>query len=36
MAAIVPNQKRIRSFASAAAFEKWLSANHAREPELWL
>lgn len=36
MAAIVPNPKRIRSFASAAAFEKWLSANHAREPELWL
>lgn len=36
MAAIVPNPKNIRSFASEAAFEKWLSANHDRESELWL
>ena len=28
--------KEIRSFKSAAAFETWLAANHAREDELWL
>lgn len=26
----------IRSFASVASFEKWLHANHARSPGLWL
>lgn len=36
MAPIVPNPKKIKSFRSEAAFEKWLSANHARETELWL
>lgn len=36
MAAIVPDPKKIRSFRSAPAFEKWLSANHDRETELWL
>ena len=36
MAPIVPNPKKIRSFPSEAAFEKWMSANHAREDELWL
>ena len=36
MTPIVPNPKTIRSFRSEAAFEKWLSANHARESELWL
>jgi uncharacterized protein YdeI (YjbR/CyaY-like superfamily) len=36
MAPIVPDPKKIRSFRSAAAFEKWLAANHARETELWL
>ncbi len=36
MAPIVPNPAKIRSFRSAAAFEKWLAANHARETELWL
>lgn len=27
---------RIRPFPSAAAFERWLSANHARAEELWI
>lgn len=36
MAAIVPDPKKIRSFRTEAAFEKWLRANHARETELWL
>ena len=36
MAPVIPNPKRIRSFRSEAAFEKWLRANHDREPELWL
>jgi uncharacterized protein YdeI (YjbR/CyaY-like superfamily) len=36
MAAIVPNPKKIKSFRTEADFERWLSANHARETELWL
>ena len=36
MAPVIPNHKKIKSFKSEAAFEKWLSANHARESELWL
>ena len=36
MAAVVPDPKRIRSFENAEAFEKWLSAKHASEPELWI
>jgi uncharacterized protein YdeI (YjbR/CyaY-like superfamily) len=36
MAEIIPDPSKIRSFASEAAFEKWLSINHARETELWL
>lgn len=36
MAPVVPNRKNIRSFASETAFEKWLTANHDRETELWL
>jgi uncharacterized protein YdeI (YjbR/CyaY-like superfamily) len=36
MAPVIPNPKKIRSFRTGAAFEKWLSANHARESELWL
>lgn len=36
MAPVVPNPKNIRSFANEAAFEKWLTANHERETELWL
>jgi uncharacterized protein YdeI (YjbR/CyaY-like superfamily) len=33
---IVPNPRRIRAFRSEAAFEAWLRANHAREPEIWV
>jgi uncharacterized protein YdeI (YjbR/CyaY-like superfamily) len=36
MATIIPNAKKIRSFPTEAAFASWLSANHARETELWL
>jgi uncharacterized protein YdeI (YjbR/CyaY-like superfamily) len=36
MAAVVPDPKRIRAFASSQALEKWLRANHDRQPELWL
>lgn len=36
MAPIVPNPKKIRSFRTGAAFERWLRSNHARETELWL
>jgi uncharacterized protein YdeI (YjbR/CyaY-like superfamily) len=36
MAPITVDKKRIKSFPSEAAFEKWLSSNHARETELWL
>jgi uncharacterized protein YdeI (YjbR/CyaY-like superfamily) len=36
MAPIVPNPKRIKSFHSAKAFASWLSANHGKQPELWL
>ncbi len=36
MASIVPDPKKIKSFRTAAAFETWLAANHARETELWL
>jgi uncharacterized protein YdeI (YjbR/CyaY-like superfamily) len=36
MAPVVPDPRRIRSFASEAAFEKWLAAYHDREPEIWI
>ncbi|MGI8673400.1 MAG: YdeI/OmpD-associated family protein [Luteitalea sp.] len=36
MAPIIPNPDKVKSFRSAAAFETWLRANHARETELWL
>src|SRR4051794_15631878 len=36
MAPIVPDTTKIKSFATEAAFERWLAANHARETELWL
>jgi uncharacterized protein YdeI (YjbR/CyaY-like superfamily) len=36
MAPIVPNPKKIKSFRTEAAFEKWLRTNHARETEVWL
>jgi len=36
MPPIVVDQKRVKSFRSEAAFDKWLGANHAKETELWL
>lgn len=36
MPPIVPDPTKIKSFPSEAAFEKWLSANHAKQTELWL
>jgi uncharacterized protein YdeI (YjbR/CyaY-like superfamily) len=36
MPPIVPESRRIRSFRSEAAFERWLAAHHDRETELWL
>jgi uncharacterized protein YdeI (YjbR/CyaY-like superfamily) len=36
MAAVVPDPRRIQSFRSAAAFEKWLATHHDKWPELWL
>jgi uncharacterized protein YdeI (YjbR/CyaY-like superfamily) len=36
MAPVIPNPKRIRPFSTEAAFEAWLSSNHAHEPEIWL
>ena len=36
MAPILPDPKKIKSFRTATAFEKWLSTNHARETEIWL
>ena len=36
MAAVVPDPKRIRPFATAKSLEAWLRANHHKQPELWL
>lgn len=36
MAAVIPDKKRTRSFASAKALETWMRAHHDREPELWI
>jgi uncharacterized protein YdeI (YjbR/CyaY-like superfamily) len=36
MAPVIVNPKKIKSFPTEAAFERWLAANHARETELWL
>ena len=36
MAPIVPNPKKIKTFRTEAAFERWMKANHARETEIWL
>jgi len=33
---IIPHPGRIKSFASEAAFEKWLAAHHDNEPEIWI
>jgi len=36
MASIVPDPKRIKSFANQDAFETWLAAHHATATELWV
>jgi uncharacterized protein YdeI (YjbR/CyaY-like superfamily) len=36
VAAVVPDKKFIKPFASARALETWMRANHAKAPELWL
>jgi len=36
MASVKADPKKIRPFRTAAAFEKWLSANHDRETEIWI
>jgi uncharacterized protein YdeI (YjbR/CyaY-like superfamily) len=36
VAPIVPDGRRIKSFRTQAAFERWLAVNHARETEVWL
>jgi uncharacterized protein YdeI (YjbR/CyaY-like superfamily) len=36
MASVVPNPRRIKSFASEAAFEAWLAEHHGTEPEVWI
>jgi uncharacterized protein YdeI (YjbR/CyaY-like superfamily) len=36
MAPIIVDKKKIKAFRTEAAFEAWLSANHARETEVWL
>jgi uncharacterized protein YdeI (YjbR/CyaY-like superfamily) len=36
MAAVVPDKKRIRAFASQEALETWLRTHHDKWPELWL
>jgi uncharacterized protein YdeI (YjbR/CyaY-like superfamily) len=36
MAPIVPNEKKIKSFRTEAAFERWLATHHDRETEVWL
>jgi uncharacterized protein YdeI (YjbR/CyaY-like superfamily) len=33
---VIANPRKTKSFRTAAAFEAWLVANHARETELWL
>ncbi len=36
MAAVVPDNARIRTFADAKAFETWMRAHHDQWPELWI
>jgi uncharacterized protein YdeI (YjbR/CyaY-like superfamily) len=36
MAPVVVDPKKIKSFKTAAAFEKWMAAHHDRESEIWL
>jgi uncharacterized protein YdeI (YjbR/CyaY-like superfamily) len=36
MAAVIPDRKYIKSFATSKALEAWMRANHDKAPELWL
>lgn len=36
MAPVIPDPTKIKPFKTEAAFEKWLSANHAKETEIWI
>ena len=36
MAPTIPDPRRIKTFRTAAAFERWIAANHARETDVWL
>lgn len=36
MPPIIPDPDKIKTFATAAAFARWLSTHHANESELWL
>lgn len=36
MPPVVPDPEKIKSFKTAAAFEKWMATHHARESEIWL
>lgn len=36
MPPVVVNPKRIKPFPTAAAFERWLAANHHKAEELWI
>ena len=36
MVPVIPDPRRTKGFATAAAFERWLSSHHATETELWL
>jgi uncharacterized protein YdeI (YjbR/CyaY-like superfamily) len=36
MAPVVPDPRRIKTFETEAEFERWLSAHHASEPEIWI
>lgn len=36
MPPVAPDNKKIKSFRTEEAFERWLAANHAGETEVWL
>ena len=36
MPPVVPDPAKIKSFKTAAAFEKWMATHHAKETEIWL
>ncbi len=36
MPPVIVDPKKVKSFKTAAAFEKWMAAHHDRESEIWL